>query len=70
MAFVVGSELYLPLKEFVRGRPGGLVVKFACSALVAQGSQARMPGTDLHTAHQPMLWQHPTYKIEEDCHKC
>ena len=23
-------------------------------------------GADLHTTYQAMLWQHPTYKVEED----
>ena len=41
------------------------MVKFACSALVAWGSQDWIPGMDLHTAHQTMLWWLPTYKIEE-----
>ena len=48
------------------GWPGGVVVKFVCSALAAQGSRVQIPGVDLHTTHQAMLWQHPTYKREED----
>ena len=50
------------------GWPGGTVVKFACPASVAWGSRVQIQGADLHTAHQAMLWQHPTYKIEEDWH--
>ena len=50
--------------------PSNIVVKFACSALVAWGLQVQMVGMDLHTPHQAMLWQHPTYKIEEDWHTC
>ena len=46
--------------------PGGMVVKFAHSTAVAQCLWIQIPGTDLYTAHQAMLWQHPTYKIEED----
>ena len=46
--------------------PGGVVVKFACFALVAQGLQVQILGMDLLIAHQGMLWQHPTYKIEEE----
>ena len=34
----------------------GVVVKFTCSASAAWGSQVRILGMDLHTAHQPMLW--------------
>ena len=46
-------------------RLSGLVVKFTCSTLAAWGSQIRIPGADLHIAYQAMLWQHPTYKIED-----
>ena len=60
--------MHFTLKE--RGQPGGVVVDFACSASVAQGSRVPIPGADLHTAHQAMLWRHPTYKIEEDWHRC
>ena len=52
-----------------RGQPSGIVVKFACSALVAWGSWVWIPGADLHIAHQAMLWQCPTYKVEEDWHQ-
>ena len=32
-------------------------------------SWVRIPGADL--LHSPaMLWQHPTYKVEEDWHRC
>ena len=40
----------------IRGLPSGTVVKFACSALVAQGLLVWILGTDLQTAHQAMLW--------------
>ena len=46
------------------------MVKFVCSTLVAQSSQVQNPGEDLHTAHQAVLWWHPTYKVEEDWHRC
>ena len=52
------------------GLPGDIVVGFAHSTSVAQGLQVRILGTDLHTAHQAMLWWCPTYKIEEDWHRC
>ena len=52
------------------GRPSSIVVNFACSAVVAQGSQDQNPGVDLCTTHQAMLWQHPTYKIEEAWNRC
>ena len=47
-----------------------VVVKFVRSALAAQGLQVQMLGTDLQTAHPAMLRWHPTYKIEEDWHRC
>lgn len=52
------------------GQPGGVMVKFAHSASVAQGSQLQISGMDLYTTHQAMLWWLPTYKIEEDWHRC
>ena len=54
----------------VWGWPGSIVVTFTCSALVAQGLWLWIPGADLHTTHQAMLWQHPSDKIEEDWHRC
>ena len=48
---------------------GVTVVEFVCSASVAQGSQVQIPGVDLYTAHQAILWQRPTYKMEEDWHR-
>ena len=64
----ISSPLVPPSKkkQFVRGQPSSAVVKFACSALVAWGLQVQILGANLHTAHQAMLWCHPTYKIEED----
>ena len=52
------------------GRPAGVVVQFSCSASAARGSQVWIPGIDLHTTHQAMLWQCPSYKTEEDWHRC
>ena len=46
--------------KILGGQPRGRVVKFAHSALVAQGLPVRIPGVALHTARQAMLWQHPT----------
>ena len=38
--------------------------------VLAQGLQVQIRGVDLQTAHQAMLWRHPTNKIEEDWHGC
>ena len=45
------------LKRMKRGQPSGIVVKFACSASAARGSPIWIPGMDLGTACQTMLWQ-------------
>ena len=57
-------------KIFLRGQPSGIAVKFAHSASAAQSSWVRIPGADPLTVYQAMLWRHPTYKIEEDWHRC
>ena len=49
---------------------GSVVVKFVGSASAAQSLWVWIPSTDLHTTHQAVLWQHPTYKMEEDWHRC
>ena len=36
-----------------RGQLGGVVVKFVCSASVAQGLQVQIPGVVLHTLIKP-----------------
>ena len=59
----------LILKTKLRGQHGGIVVKFACSPLVTQGLPVQILGADLYTTHQAMLWQHPTYKVEDDWHR-
>ena len=48
------------------GWSGGIVVKFACSISVAWGSCIQILSVDLHTTYQVVLWQHLTYKTEED----
>ena len=53
-------------KNPVGGWPNGIVVKFAHSASAAWGSPVQIPDADIHTLHQATLWQHPTYKIEDD----
>ena len=45
------------------------MVKFACSSSLARGSLVWIPGVDLHTAHQTMMWGHPIYKVEENWHR-
>ena len=47
-------------------RPHDIVVKFGVLCFSGLGLWVWIPSADLHTMHQAMLWQHPTYKIEED----
>ena len=63
------SVVRLAKASLYGGQASGTVVKFAFSASAGLDSQFRIPGMDLHTAHQAMLWQRPTYEIEEDCHR-
>ena len=61
---------YRLIKNIIKGWPGGIEGKFMSATSVAWGSWVQIPGVDLHTAHQARLWQHPTYKVEEDWHRC
>ena len=40
------------------------------SASLAQGLQVQIPSVDICTAHQACCGRSPTYKIEEDGHRC
>ena len=53
----------------MRGWPGGVVIKFARSALVVRGSQAWIPGVDLALLIKPHCGG-VSQKIEEDWHRC
>ena len=52
------------------GPAGGAVVKFAWSALAAQGLPVRIPDADMAPLGKPCCGRHPTYKGEEDGHGC
>ena len=52
------------------GQPGGTVAKLACSVSAAWDSLVWILSADLCTTCQAMLRQHPTYKVEEDGHRC
>ena len=51
------------------GQPSGVAVRITSSALAAQILPVQIPGADLRTAYQSILWWHPTYKVEEDGHR-
>ena len=53
-------------KEKPWGWPHSQVVKFACSASVAQSLASSDPGHGHGTAHQPMLRWHPTWQNQKD----
>ena len=59
----------LCLENPEQGLPGGIVIKFMCSALVARGSQVQILGTDLTLLVKPHCGSAP-HKIEEDWHRC
>ena len=54
----------------LRGWPGGTVVKNAHSASAAWGFQVQIPGADMTPLGKPCCGRHPTYKVEEDGHRC
>ena len=49
-----GHSMY---QDYYTGWLGGAAIKFTRSALVARGLLVQIPGVDLHTAYQAMLWQ-------------
>ena len=50
--------------------PGGTAVKLTHSTSAAWGSSVQILGTDLCATCQAMLCRHPTYKGEQDGHRC
>ena len=61
---LISSRTNPSLLFFFKNDLGGpascVVVKFECSASAAWGSPIWILALDLHTAHQAMLWWHPT----------
>ena len=51
------KNTYKSLLLTLFGQPSSVVVKFSCSALVAQVSLVWIPGAELSTAYQAMLWE-------------
>ena len=46
------------------------MVKFACSASEALGSLVQILGADMAPLVKPCCGRCPTYKVEEDGHRC
>ena len=65
-----GSREKLLLRKKSRGWPSGAAVKCARSASEAQDSPVRMLGVDMALLGRPHCGRHPTYKVEEDGHRC
>ena len=53
-----------------RDQPGGAAVKFARAASATWGSPVRILGADMALLGTPCCGRHPTYKVEEDGHRC
>ena len=62
----VGAQTWDRLKKGLRGA----AVRFAHSALVAQGSLLRILGVDMAPPVKPCCGRRPTYKVEDDGHGC
>ena len=58
------------MKVMSWGRPSGAAVKCACSASVARGSWVQIPGADMAQLGKLCCGRRPTYKVEEDGHRC
>lgn len=54
----------------MRGWPGGTAVGCARSTLAARDSPVCVLGVDMALLGKPCCGRHPTYKVEEDGHRC
>ena len=54
----------------MRAWPSGAAVKFTRSTLAAQGLLVQILGADVAPFGTPCCGRHPTYRVEEDGHRC
>ena len=54
----------------IEGPAGGIAVTFARSALLARSSLVRIPDAKMAPLGKPCCARRPTYKVEEDGHRC
>ena len=62
-----GSELRVDL---FGGQPSGAAAKFPRSSLAARCLPFWIPGADMAPLGKPCCGRRPTYKVEEDGHRC
>ena len=66
----VSSEVTLRSRTAFLGLPGVTVVKCACSTSAARDSPVWIPGVDMAPLGPLCCGRRPTYKVEEDGHRC
>ena len=64
------SQYYSIKNGNIRGLPSGTAVTFVHSASVARGSRVQIPAADMAPLGKPCCGRRPTYKVEEDGHRC
>ena len=63
------GTIYQDDKDILGGWPHGTVARFGMLHFSSPGSWVQITGMDLHYS-LAMLLQGPTYKVEEDWHRC
>ena len=66
----MSASLHSCSKQYLSGQPSDVAVKFTCSASVIWGLWVQIPGADHAPLINPSCGRHPTYKMEEDRHRC
>ena len=64
------TKVHAIKKIKMRGRPSGAAVRCACFTSVAQDLQVQIPGVVMAPLGKPCCGRRPTYKVEEDGHRC